>query len=386
MTQHNPIGIDLGTSYGRVAVFRDGKPEIIPNSRGENRTPAWVAFSDDEILIGTFGTPGGYANTVFNAKRLIGRQFSDPVVQSGMKHWPFKITAGPGNKPLIEVEHENTTKTFLPEQISGMVLGCLKSAAEAHLEEEIKQAVITVPACFNESQRKAVKDAAGCVGLGVLGLVDDGTAAATSYAADKMGSGKKNVLLFDLGGGFCSATLVAMNGSDFQVKAAASNPSLGGEDFTSRVFDACWTQFTKAAAIRGEPDPRCKGRLRSISEQGKVEITSTSKGYTFEADSLKDGKDFVWQGRTNADFQRWSADLLEKCLEPVTSVLKDAQMQPAQIDEVVLVGNSCRVGLVEKKLTDFFNGKQADRSILLDEAVVSGAAMQAANISGRTSR
>ncbi|CAI0473902.1 unnamed protein product [Linum tenue] len=350
-TEGKAIGIDLGTTYSCVGVWQNDRVEIIANDQGNRTTPSYVAFTDTERLIGDAAknqVAMNPHNTVFDAKRLIGRKFSDPSVQADMKHWPFKVIAGPGDKPMIMVQHKGEEKQFAPEEISSMVLVKMREIAEAFLGQTIKNAVVTVPAYFNDSQRQATKDAGSIAGLNVLRIINEPTAAAIAYGLDKKGSrsGEKNVLIFDLGGGTFDVSLLTIEEGIFEVKATA--------DISSN-----------ARALR---------RLRTACERAKRTLSSTSQT-TIEIDSLYEGIDF-YSTITRARFEELNMDLFRRCMEPVEKCLRDAKIDKGQINDVVLVGGSTRIPKVQQLLQDFFNGKELCKSINPDEAVAYGAAVQ----------
>nr|KJB49429.1 hypothetical protein B456_008G119200 [Gossypium raimondii] len=368
------IGIDLGTTYSCVGVWQNDRVEIIANDQGNRTTPSYVAFTDTERLIGDAAknqVAMNPPNTVFDAKRLIGRRFTDPSVQSAMKHWPFKVVAGPGDKPMIVVTYKGEEKQFAAEEISSMELSKMKEVAEAYLGQTVKNAVITVPAYFNDSQRQATKDAGAIAGLNVLRIINEPTAAAIAYGLDKKGSksGEKNVLIFDLGAGTFDVSLLTIEEGIFEVKATAGDTHLGGEDFDNRKHKK---------DISG--NARALRRLRTACERAKRTLSSTAQA-TIEIDSLYEGIDF-YSTITRARFEELNMDLFRKCMEPVEKCLKDSKLDKSQVNEVVLVGGSTRIPKVQQLLQDFFNGKELCKSINPDEAVAYGAAVQAAILSG----
>merc|ERR1712159_133562 len=287
------IGIDLGTTYSCVGVWQNEKCEIITNDNGNRTTPSYVAFTDTERLIGDSAknqTATNPRNTVFDAKRLIGREMSDSHVQADMKAWPFKVVGKNGNKPHLQVEHKGETKDFSPEEISSMILVKMKETAEAYLGETVRDAVITVPAYFNDGQRQATKDAGAIAGLNVQRIINEPTAAAIAYGLDKKG-GEKNVLIFDLGGGTFDVSLLTIEEGIFEVKATAGDTHLGGEDFDNRMVDFCMQDFKRKYKKDMSSNQRALRRLRTACERAKRTLSSSTQAH-IEIDSLYDGIDF----------------------------------------------------------------------------------------------
>jgi len=382
------IGIDLGTTYSCVGAWVNDRVEIIPNDQGNRTTPSYVAFTDTERLIGDAAknqvamNPG---NTVFDAKRLIGRRFSDPSVQNDMKLWPFKVIPGPGDKPMIVVRYKGEEKQFSPEEISAMILTKMREIAEAFLGQTINNAVVTVPAYFNDSQRQATKDAGVIAGLNVLRMINEPTAAAIAYGLDKKASrrGEHNVLIFDLGGGTFDVSLLAIEEGIFEVKATAGDTHLGGEDFDNRLVNHFVAEFRRKHKKDISGNARALRRLRTACERAKRALSSTSQT-TIEIDSLYEGIDF-YATITRARFEELNIDLFMKCTETVEKCLRDAKIDKSKVDEVVLVGGSTRIPKIQQLLQDFFNGKELCKSINPDEAVAYGAAVQAAILTGEGS-
>lgn len=376
------VGIDLGTTYSCVGVWQNDRVEIIANDQGNRTTPSYVAFTETERLIGDAAKSQAAMNaenTVFDAKRLIGRKFSDPGVQSDMKHWPFKVMSGPGGTPIIEVEYKGERKQFKAEEISSMVLVKMKEIAEAYLGKEVKNAVITVPAYFNDSQRQATKDAGAIAGLNVLRIINEPTAAAIAYGLDQKGD-EKNVLIFDLGGGTFDVSLLTIEEGIFEVKATAGDTHLGGEDFDNRMVDYFLQEFKRRHRKDMSENQRALRRLRTACERAKRTLSASTQAH-IEIDSLFDGIDYN-STITRARFEDLCMDYFKKCMEPCEKVLRDSKIAKNQVDEVVLVGGSTRIPKIQSLLSEFFNGKEPCKSINPDEAVAYGATVQAAILSG----
>jgi len=377
------IGIDLGTTYSCVGVWQNDRVEIIANDQGNRTTPSYVAFTETERLIGDAAknqVAMNPENTVFDAKRLIGRRYNDSVVQADMKHWPFKVVPKEGDKPYIQVHYKGETKTFSPEEISSMVLIKMKEIAEAYLGKTIKDAVITVPAYFNDSQRQATKDAGAIAGLNVLRIINEPTAAAIAYGLDKKKSGECNILIFDLGGGTFDVSLLTLDDGIFEVKATAGDTHLGGEDFDNRMVTYFIDEFKRKYKHDISKNQRAVRRLRTACERAKRTLSSSTQA-SIEIDSLYEGVDF-YTSITRARFEELCIDLFRKCIAPVEQVLRDSKLDKKAIHEIVLVGGSTRIPKVQQLLQDFFNGKELNKSINPDEAVAYGAAVQAAILKG----
>lgn len=377
------IGIDLGTTYSCVGVFQNGKVEIIANDQGNRCTPSFVSFTDMERLIGDSAKNQSAINplnTVFDAKRLIGRSFDDSTVQKDMKHFPFKIV-NKDNKPFIKVEYKGDEKVFSPEEISAMVLTKMKDIAESYLGQSVKDAVITVPAYFNDAQRQSTKDAGAIAGLNVLRIINEPTAAAIAYGLDKKLE-DKNVLIFDCGGGTFDVSILSIDEGIFEVKSTAGDTHLGGEDFDNILVNHFVSEFKRKNNKDLFTNQRAISRLRSACERAKRTLSSSAQA-SIEIDSLMDGQDF-YTSITRSRFEELCSNLFKSTLVPVEKALLDAKLDKRDISEIVLVGGSTRIPKIQKLLSEYFNGKELNKSINPDEAVAYGAAVQAAILSGHT--
>ncbi len=379
-TKRSPaIGIDLGTTYSCVAVWQNDRVEIIANDQGSRTTPSYVAFTDSERLIGDAAksmSASNPKNTVFDAKRLIGRRFDDSIVKADMKHWPFTVSEGKAGKPQIEVDFKGEHKTFMPEEISAMVLTKMKQTAEAYLGCDVKDAVITVPAYFNDSQRQATKDAGVIAGLNVLRIINEPTAACLAYGLDKKKAGEQNIIIFDCGGGTHDVSLITMDDGVFEVKATGGDTHLGGEDFDNSIVEWCCQEFTKKnRGVDINSNARALRRLKTAAERAKRTL-STSTQTMIEIDSLIDGIDFNTT-LTRAKFESLCEATFKRTIAPLDQVLRDAKMSKDQIHEVVLVGGSTRIPKIRELVSSYFGGKKLNESVNVDEAVAYGAAIQA---------
>ncbi|XP_071721797.1 heat shock cognate 70 kDa protein 2-like [Rutidosis leptorrhynchoides] len=380
------IGIDLGTTYSCVAVWQHERVEIIVNEQGNRTTPSCVAFTDTERLIGDAAKNQAAMNppnTVFDAKRLIGRMYGDATVQNDMRVWPFKVVEGESGKPMIVATYKGHEKKYSAEEISSMVLFKMKEVANMYLNTDVKTAVITVPAYFNDSQRLATKNAASVAGLRVLRLLNEPTAAAIAYGLYQK-TGKRNALIFDLGGGTFDVSLVTIDNGRFEVKAAGGDTHLGGEDFDNRMVEYFVSEFNRKYRKDISNNSRALGRLRVASERAKRILSSTSQT-SIEIDCLCDGIDFSSK-ITRAKFEELNMDFFNKCMEAVQMCLDDANLEKSRVNEVVLVGGSTRIPKVQNMLQDFFHGKDLCKTINPDEAVAYGAAVLAAHLSGQGSQ
>jgi len=378
------IGIDLGTTYSCVGIWQNDRVEIIASDSGARTVPSMVSFTDTERLIGDAAKSAASAyprSTIFDAKRMIGRAHSDPLLQKDAKHFPFGVVDDGKGRPQIEVETKDGKKRFYPEEVSAMVLQKMKSIAEAYLGQPVKDAVVTVPAYFNDAQRQATKDAGNIAGLNVIRIINEPTAAAIAYGLDKTAKdGEKNVLIFDLGGGTFDVSLLTIEDGVFEVRATAGDTHLGGEDFDNLVVDWAAEEFRRKSKIDIKDNPRALRRLRTACERAK-RILSSSTQATIEVDSLAEGEDFSIN-LTRAKFEALCDTLFRKCMGPVEQVIKDSKISKEKIHDVVLVGGSSRIPRVQQLLRDFFNGKELCQSINPDEAVAYGAAVQGAILGG----
>jgi heat shock protein 1/8 len=382
MSSQYVIGIDLGTTNSCVAVWRNGIVEVIPNDSGNRTTPSYVAFTETERIIGQLAKDQAThnpENTIFDAKRLIGRKHNDPIIQDDLRNWPFKVTSNQKQQPLILANYKGSEQTFFPEEISAMILSKMKSIAEDFLNTTITEAVITVPAYFNDSQRQATKDAAQIAGLNCLRIINEPTAAALAYGLDRKSEIEQLILIFDLGGGTFDVSLLATENGTFEVIATSGDTHLGGEDFDNRLVDYLCQEFQEKHNLNLRENKKALRKLRGACEKAKIALSSSTRAM-IDIDSLHAGIDFNYI-ITRSKFEDLCLDLFKKCLEPVKQVINDAEIKKEKIDEIILVGGSTRIPLVQRLLMDFFDGKELNKSIHPDEAVASGAAIQAAILS-----
>ncbi|KAL1450506.1 hypothetical protein WDU94_002864 [Cyamophila willieti] len=378
------IGIDLGTTYSCVGVYKNGRVEIIANDQGNRITPSYVAFTADGTrLIGDAAKnqlTTNPENTVYDAKRLIGRDWSDAAVQADIKHFSFNVKEK-NSKPHIEVNTGTGegNKIFAPEEISAMVLGKMKETAEAYLGKKVTHAVVTVPAYFNDAQRQATKDAGVIAGLNVMRIINEPTAAAIAYGLDKK-EGEKNVLVFDLGGGTFDVSLLTIDNGVFEVVSTNGDTHLGGEDFDQRVVDHFVKLYKKKKGKDLRKDKRTVQKLRREVEKAKRALSSNFQ-VKIEIESFFEGDDFS-ETLTRAKFEELNMDLFRATMKPVQKVLEDADMNKKDVDEIVLVGGSTRIPKVQQLVKEFFNNKEPSRGVNPDEAVAYGAAVQAGVLSG----
>ncbi len=376
------VGIDLGTTYSCVGVWQNDRVEIIANDQGNRTTPSYVAFNETERLIGDAAKNQAAMNpenTIFDAKRLIGRKFTDSVIKDDIKLWPFDVSPDGTGKPMINVKYKQELKSFSAEEISSIILVKMKEIAEAYIGKPVNNAVVTVPAYFNDAQRQATKDAGTIAGLNILRIINEPTAAAIAYGLDKKGD-ESTVLIFDLGGGTFDVSLLTIDEGIFEVKATAGDTHLGGEDFDNRMVEYFKQEFKKKHKKDISDNQRALRRLRTACERAKRTLSSSTQA-VIEIDSLHSCIDFN-STITRARFEDMNMDYFRKCMAPVEKVLKDASMSKSKVDEVVLVGGSTRIPKIQDMLSEYFNGKELCKSINPDEAVAYGATVQSAILSG----
>jgi len=387
------LGIDLGTTYSAVGVWQNDRVEIIANEHGNRTTPSYVAFTETERLIGDAAknqASQNPMNTIFDAKRLIGRKLEDVAVQQDIPNWPFTVRSGSGGKTCVEVDAKGERKTFLPEEISAMVLSKMRQTAEAYLGQEVRDAVITVPAYFNDSQRQATKDAGVIAGLNVLRIINEPTAAALAYGLDKKTAGEQHIIVYDCGGGTTDISLITIDDGIFEVKSTGGDTHLGGQDLDNIMVDWCVQEFKKKNKNSNvKENARALNRLRSACEKAKRSL-STSTQASLEIDALVDGIDLNLI-MTRAKFEALCESTFRRTIAPLEQVLRDANMSKSDIHEIVMVGGSTRIPKIREMVSNFFNGKKLNDSVHPDEAVAYGAAIQAhilmggANSTDRTS-
>ena len=378
------IGIDLGTTYSCVGVWQNGRVEIAPNDQGNRTTPSYVSFSETERLVGEAAKNQAAMNpknTIYDAKRILGLRYSDPEAQRDIKSFPFTVTKGPDDKPVIEVTRGDSVEKLHPEQISAMVLTKMKECAEALVGKKISKAVITVPARFSDSQRQATKDAAAIAGIEVLRLINEPTAAAIAYGLDKKTDKEQHVLIFDCGGGTHDVSLLSIDNGVFEVLAVGGDVHLGGEDIDNRLVEHFAAEFKRKHKKDLSENMRSVKRLKAQCERIKRTLSSSTTA-SLELDSLFDGIDFV-ANITRARFEEICADIFRRTLDPVDQVLRDAKIDKGQVDDIVLVGGSTRIPKIQELLSRYFNDKELCKSLNADECVAYGATVQAAVLSGQ---
>ena len=388
-----PIGIDLGTTYSCVGIFRNGKVEIIPNELGSLTTPSVVSFlgKDDknsknqnkanERLIGQAAKnlTSNFENTIYDTKRLIGRRFNDPIVQKDIKKWPFKVIKDPNSdRPMIEVNYLGQKRFFHAEDISAMILSKMKKIAEQYLGKEVLDAIITVPAYFNESQRQSTIDAGKIAGLNVLRIINEPTAAAIAYGLEHKDENEKFILVFDLGGGTFDVSILSISNEVFEVKASTGDTHLGGEDFDEVLVKHCLDYIKKKYKFDLSNDKEVIKKLKIACENAKRDLSSAQET-TITIEKLNKIGKFQMK-ITRSDFETKCDELFKKCIPFITNALEDAKLTKDKIDEIVLVGGSTRIPKIQEMVKEYFN-KAPRKDINPDEAVAYGAAFQAYNIS-----
>ena len=377
------VGIDLGTTYSVVGVWQKGDVVIIPNEMGNRITPSVVGFTDEERLIGDGAKnqlPQNPINTIYTIKRLIGRKYTDKTVQKDKKMLSFKIVSDKEGKPRVQVQYKGETKTYSAEEISAMILSKMKEVAETYLGQKVKNAVVTVPAYFNEAQRQSTKDAGTIAGLNVARIINEPTAAAIAYGLNK--AGEKNILVFDLGGGTFDVSLLTIDDGFFEVVATNGDTHLGGEDFDNRMMQHFVDMLKKKKGTDISKDERALARLRKACEAAKRQLSSKTEARV-EVDSLIEGLDFS-EKMTRAKFEELNMDLFKGTLNPVQKVMEDSKMKKNDIDEIVLVGGSTRIPKVQQLIKDYFGGKEPNKGINPYESVAYGAAVQGAVLTGES--
>jgi heat shock protein 1/8 len=379
-------GFDIGTTTSCAAIWVNDRVEIIPDTQtGSRIIPSYVSFSDAEKLVGDAAknqSTMNPKNTVYDTKRLIGRKYTDDVVQKDVKHWSFAVSGDKDNKPLINVKYKNEDKTFHPEEVSAMVIQRLKETTESYLGHELKKVVITVPAYFNDSQRQATKDAGAIAGLEVLRIINEPTAAAIAYGLDKTEDKKeKNILVFDCGGGTHDVSILTLDGGIFEVKATGGDTHLGGSDIDNLIVDYLCDDIKKKFKKDVRENARALKRLNIAAEKAKKNLSASSTT-SIEVDSLMDGVDYN-TNLSRAKFESLADKVFQRTLQPIDQLLKDAKMGKSDIDEIVLVGGTTRIPKLQELLSSYFNGKQLNKSLNPDEAVAYGAAVQASILTGQ---
>ena len=375
----NILGIDLGTTYSCVGIWKNKKIEIIPNEIGERTTPSVVCFSENERLIGkpAKNNNKNYKNKIYDAKRLIGRNFNDKEIQEDMKYWPFKVIKDNNNKPLFEVEYQKEKETFYPEQISAMILSKLKKNAEEFCGYEIKDAIITVPAYFNDIQRQCTKIAGKIAGLNVIRIINEPTAAAIAYGLDKYNDEEKYILVFDFGGGTLDVSILLLNENIFEVKSTCGNSHLGGSDLDNELMKYCINEFKNQTDIDISSDKKAINRLKKECESIKIILSASLETYV-DIQYITSDNDLNFT-ITRFDFENICQKYFDECFLIIEEALKDAKLKKEEIDDIVLVGGSSKIPKIQEMITIYF-GKKPHKDINPDEAIASGAAILGATI------
>ena len=388
MSQLPAVGIDLGTTFSCIAIWKNHQPYVIPNENGSRITPSMVSFTKKDRLVGDAAknnSSKNAENTVYDAKRLIGRKFNDKEVQEDIKRWPFKVKKDENSdRPIIEVTYKEEKKKFFAEEISAIILTKIKNYAKDHLGEEIKEAVITCPAYFNDAQRNATKNAAKIAGLDVIRIINEPTAAALAYGYDKMGENKdkkdelnleqEKVLVFDLGGGTFDVTVLSLNSNLLEVQSSYGDMHLGGEDFDNKILDHCIKEFKELNHIDISKNQKAIRRLKGLCEKAKVNLSSMQET-TIDIDSLAEGVDFNLT-ITRPEFEDLCKEDFNRCIPIVERALKEAKLTKEEINKVVLVGGSTRIPKIQQLVINFFvDENKICKSLHADEAVAAGAAI-----------
>lgn len=374
------IGIDLGTTFSCVGVYQNGKVEIISNDQGNRTTASYVSFTENERLI---GDPAKNScsinpfNTVYDVKRILGKDFNDEKLQDDLKHFSFTVI-NDNNKPKIQVNYLNEVKLFTPQEISAMILSKMKSIAEEYLGCSVTNAVITVPAYFNDTQRQATKDAGLIAGLNVLRIINEPTSAAIAYGLDK--NVNKTILIVDAGGGTTDISLLTIEDGVIEVKATGGDTHLGGEDIDNKIVNYVIEEFKKKYKIDLSDNKKALRRIKTVGERAKRTLSSSVQT-TIELDSIYDGIDLNIS-LSRAKLESLCSEIFNRILNPIDLVIKDADINKSDIEEIILVGGTTRIPKIQELLSNYFNGKELNKSINPDEAVAYGASIQAAILSG----
>ena len=375
------IGIDLGLKKSCVGVWRNNKVEIIPNERGQNTTPSVVSFDGKERLVGQEAKEKmtkNYKNTVYDAKLLIGRRFNDKIVQENMKRWPFKVEKDEkSDRAVIVVDYLGEKKRFLPEEISAMVLSKMKKIAEDYIKCEVKNAIITVPAYFNDIQRQSTKDAGRIAGLNVMRIMNEPTAAAVAYGLDNKSDKERTVLVFDLGKETLDVSILTISKETFKVKSSSGNTHFGGEDFDNQIMGLCIAKFKEETGtdITGD-DQKALRKLKFYCETAKRTLSSAQEAH-IEIDNLTEEEDLDIY-LTRVEFEKHCNELFQRCFDSIKEAMEKASLTKNDIDDIVLVGGSSRIPKIQEMIQKYFDGKELCKNINPEEVIAYGAAYQAA--------